>query len=228
MLAHNTHEIIFIILLSLLVVNVSCGGGEQMPNQCHRPPHVIVSCAVLARPMAASTKGSSCCVSISVSSGCSFLGKLCLLTLSEHSSAGASVSPSASQYESGSSRSMSMGLWGGLLMISSHVNPSSKGGVRQRNQSLCSGLSHFSESEDDFQLSESVSSLAGQLQTSMGDCVLGGSPLEWGQGNMLLKSFADLSSTDVREDDTALMGTHSVKFIAGLYTLYSSTHAELP
>ena len=29
---------------------------------------------------------------------------------------------------------------------------------------------------------------------------------------MLLKSFADLSSTDVREDDTPLMGTHSKKF----------------
>ena len=51
---------------------------------------------------------------------------------------------------------------------------------------------------------------------------------------MLLKSFADLSSTDVMEDDTPLMAIHSEKFLLLGHMhkhdrpSYSSTHVELP
>ena len=46
-------------------------------------------------------------------------------------------------------------------MISSHVNPSSRGGLGQHDQSPHSGSSHSLESKGDFQLSELVSSPVG-------------------------------------------------------------------
>ena len=53
-------------------------------------------------------------------------------------------------------------------MISSYVNPSSRGGVRQHDQSPCSGSSHSSESEGDFQLSESVFYSGGPTADKLG------------------------------------------------------------
>ena len=37
----------------------------------------------------------------------------------------------------------------------------------------------------------------------------------WGHGKMLLRSFADLSSMAVRDNDTPLIGTHSLRLEAG-------------
>ena len=121
----------------------------------------ICTTSWLNGPMAASIKVSSCCVSISVSPSCSFLGELCLLAPSEHSFGDLLVAPSDFKSESWPSHSKtkcSFPLWRDFFVTSSHVSVPSIGGGGQCDQLLCSGSSHSSESECDFHLSESVSS----------------------------------------------------------------------
>ena len=155
-----------------------------------------------------------------LSPGCLSLGEFCTLLLSEHPCCGFSVAPSDSQSDSWLSHSKTNHLFSlhrNFYVTSSHISVPSRGGVGQHNQSLHSSSSHSSKSEYVFQLSESVSSPTSQLQIGLGDCILGGMVLGRGYGKMLLKSFMDLSSTDISDDDTPCIGTHTIRLDAGLY-----------
>ena len=62
-----------------------------------------------------------------------------------------------------------------------------------------------------------VQSPAGPASDYCRDCTFGGSTSGGGHGNTLLKSFVDLSSTAMMDDDMPLIGTHSMWLEAGSY-----------
>ena len=153
-----------------------------------------------------------------LSPGCSSLGESCMLLLLEHPSCRFPVALPESLSDSRLFCSMTRCLFClcGDFVTSSHISIPSRGGIGQHDQLPHSGSSHSSESDEyDFQLSVSVSSPVGWLRIGLGDCTFGGTALELGHGKMFLKSFADSSSAAMRDNEMPLIGTHSIRLVAG-------------
>ena len=164
----------------------------------------------LPSPTATSANVSSCGASawgsINVSISVSFLGKLCSLMPGwERDSAGASVLVLTSRSESGSSwLHENMHLCRGSLVISSQVRAFFIDQVGQGSMTSCHTQAHPTpQSLRVLSNCQSQSHLLAGLpaQTSLGVCALGSSPAGWGQGQMLFRLLANLSSTEVRDDD---------------------------